>query len=106
MPSAGASSPEEAWLGLLTAMRAGDESAMARFATSGGIASLEAGARGEAKATAFRRWGEGWSKWSIRWKARAADRANAMLGPEAKEHGLDFARTPEGWKLDRWSPGE
>jgi hypothetical protein len=87
-------------------MRAGDEAAMARFATNGGIASLEAGVRGEAKAAAFRRLGEGWSTWSIRWKARAGDRASAMLGPEAKEHGLDFARTPEGWKLDRWSPGE
>src|SRR5262249_558802 len=55
----GASSPSDAWTGLLTAMRAGDESAMARFVTSGGIASLEAGVRGEAKATVFRRWGEG-----------------------------------------------
>jgi hypothetical protein len=93
-------------MGLLTAMRSTDESAMARFATNGRIASLEAGVRGEAKATAFRRWGEGWSKWSIRWKARAADRASAMLGPEAKEHSPDFTPTPEGWKLDRWSPGE
>lgn len=100
----GAATPEAAWRGLLAAMR--DGSAIEPWATSRGVASLEAGARGEPTKTAYARWGKGWQAWEVRWTTRDADAAHANLGPEVKEHGLDFVRTPDGWKLDRWQPGE
>jgi hypothetical protein len=87
-------------------LSAGDDVALARAATPAGIASLEKGVSGEDKHVAFARWGKGWAAWEVRWKKRDEGRAEASLGPEAKEHGLEFVRTPEGWKLDRWMPGE
>ncbi len=105
-PKTGAASAEDAWKQLLAAMRAGDDAGIARSATVDGIGSLARGAGTEDKHVAFARWGKGWSEWEVRWKKRDADRAEAALGPEAKEHGLVFVRTSEGWKLDRWMPGE
>lgn len=105
-PSVGAASAEDAWKQLLAAMRAGDDAGIARYATIDGIKSLAAGAGTEDKHVAFARWGKGWSEWEVRWKKRDNDRAEAALGPEAKEHGLVFVRTSEGWKLDKWLPGE
>jgi len=105
-PSTGAASAEDAWKEVLAAMQAGDDAALARVATPAGIASLEKGVSGEDKHVAFARWGKGWAAWEVRWKKRDAERAEAALGPEAKEHGLVFVRTAEGWKLDRWTPGE
>lgn len=106
LAAVGAPSPEEAWTRLLAAMRDGDDEAIARLTTAAGLASLEHGVIDEPRATAYARWGAGWAKWSIRWRTRTADRAEAALGPEPKEHGLRFVRTAEGWKLDRWTPGE
>jgi len=100
------SSPDDAWLQLLAALRAGDSAAIGRLTTSAGLASLRAGARGEPEATAFARWGKGWAGWEIRWRSRTADRAEAWLGPQSKEHGLVFVRTGADWRLERWSPGE
>jgi hypothetical protein len=102
----GASSPEDAWRELCAAMR--DGRPVEPFATRAGIDSLEAQVRGEPRATAFARWGAGWGspQWEVRWRSRESDRAEAFAGPEAKEHGLSFVRTPEGWKLDRWLPGQ
>jgi hypothetical protein len=100
----GATSPEEAWSKLLLAMRNG--APVEPFATPAGIASLEHGVRDEPRAQAFARWGSGWAAWEVRWKARTGESAEALLGPEVKEHGLRFVRTPDGWKLDRWTPGE
>jgi hypothetical protein len=105
-PTVGAGSPDDAWKNVLAAMQAGDDAALARFATPAGIASLESGAHGEDKHVAFKRWGKGWGEWEVRWHKRDAERAEAWLGPEAKEHGLVFVRTTDGWKLDRWTPGE
>lgn len=116
-PSASAvavGSVDDAWTSLLAAMRAGDDVAIARWTTPAGLASLRAGVHGEPEHTAFARWGAGWAKWELRWKLKSGDRATAALGPEAKEHGLEFVRTPTGdgatgdggWKLERWSPGE
>lgn len=101
-----AGSVEQAWTSLLAAMRAGDDAAIAKWTTPAGLASLRAGVHGEPEHTAFARWGEGWSKWEVRWKQKTGERATASLGPEAKEHGLELVRSPDGWKLDRWSPGE
>jgi len=112
-PSASAStvasvvgSVEDAWTSLLAAMRAGDDAAIAKWTTPAGLASLRAGVHGEPEHTAFARWGAGWAKWEVRFKQKTPDRATASLGPEVKEHGLDFVHTPDGWKLERWSPGE
>ena len=102
----GAATAEDAWRAVLAALSAGDDQGLARAATPAGIASLEKGVSGEDKHVAFARWGKGWGAWEVRWKKRDADRAEASLGPEAKEHGLVFVRTPDGWKLDRWMPGE
>ncbi len=102
----GAASPEEAWRELCAAMR--DGRPVEPFATSAGIESLEAQVRGEPRATAFARWGASWSspQWEVRWRSRGGSRAEAVAGPESKEHGLVFVRTPDGWKLNRWVPGE
>jgi hypothetical protein len=76
------------------------------FATPAGIASLEHGVRDEPRAAAFSRWGSSWAAWDVRWKARTEQTAEAVAGPEVKEHRLRFVRTPEGWKLDQWLPGD
>jgi hypothetical protein len=34
------------------------------------------------------------------------DHATAVMGPEVKEHTLEFIRTAQGWRLDEWKPGE
>jgi len=104
--SVAALTPEEAWSGVLAALQAGDDVALARYATADGIASLEKRVVGEPKKTAFARWGKGWSAWEIRWTKREPARAEANLGPQVKEHGLVFVKTDAGWKLDRWTPGE
>jgi hypothetical protein len=105
-PTVGAASAEDAWQLVLVALKTGDDAALARSVTPAGIASLEAGVSGEDKHVVFARWGKGWSAWEVRWKKRDAERAEAALGPESKEHGLVFVLTAEGWKLDRWMPGE
>jgi len=104
--SVAALTPEEAWSGVLAALQAGDDAALARVATVDGIASLEKRVVGEPKKTAFARWGKGWSAWEVRWTKREPTRVEARLGPEVKEAGLVFVKTDTGWKLDRWTPGD
>jgi hypothetical protein len=104
--SVSSSSPEDAFRLLLTAMRDGDDAVIARLTTPAGLASLERGVGDEDKRVAFARWGKGWSAWELRFGVRTDTRAEAALGPEAKEHGLLFVRTTEGWKLSQWTPGE
>jgi hypothetical protein len=99
-------SPEICWTKLLEAMRGGDDAAIKRYTTEAGLASLEKGAGTEDKHTAFARWGKGWAAWEVRWKKRDPTRAEASLGPEAKEHGLVFVFSDGAWKLERWTPGE
>ncbi|MGZ3421418.1 MAG: hypothetical protein ACXWUG_01960 [Polyangiales bacterium] len=99
-------SVEQTWRALLAAMRSGDDAAIERYTTTAGRASLEKGVSGEDKHVAFARWGKGWADWEIRWKKHDALRAEAALGPEAKEHGLVFVFVDGAWKLDRWLPGE
>lgn len=101
-----ASSAEDAWRDVLAAMTAGDDAALARAATPAGLASLEKGLSGEDKHVAYARWAKAWSAWEVRWKKRDEARAEAALGPDAKEHGLVFVRADGGWKLERWTPGE
>lgn len=87
-------------------MRGGDSVAIAQLTTPAGLASLRAGVHGEPEYVAFARWGKGWAEWEVRWKPESNGKIEAALGPEVKEHGLSFVKTPEGWKLDRWMPGE
>lgn len=104
--SVAALTPEEAWSGVLAALQAHDAAALSRYATAHGIASLEKGAVGEPKKTAFARWSKAWAAWEIRWIKREPGRAEARVGPQAKEHGLVFVKTDSGWKLERWAPGD
>jgi hypothetical protein len=97
--------PEDAWHALLTALKAADEAATTRLTTKEGLASLRNGLGADARDVLAKR-ADGWSRWEVRWKKRTDTRAEAMLGPEAKEHGLVFVRDDGGWRLERWSPGE
>ncbi len=87
-------------------MKGSDDEAIKRLTTPAGLASLEAGVGSEDRRTVFARWGKGWEAWEVRFKKREKDRAEAALGPEAKEHGLVFVVSGGSWKLDRWTPGE
>jgi hypothetical protein len=98
--------PEDAWQALLAAMRAGDLAAMSRLTTTGGMASLKRGVQAEPEVARFKSLGKSWSSFEVRWKTRTAERAEAWMGPQVKEHGLVFVRTGGEWRLDRWSPGE
>ncbi len=42
----------------------------------------------------------------MRFSRKADDAASALMGPEVKEHGLEFVKTKDGWKLDQWLPGQ
>lgn len=101
-----AQTPETAWSRLLSAMLSGDLAAVERLTTGKGLASLDAGRGSRPRSEAFPGWAKAWSKWEVRWKSRDDTRATARLGPEVKEHGLEFAKVDGGWKLDRWMPGE
>jgi hypothetical protein len=102
----GSASPEQAWARLLAALSAADSGAIARATTPAGLSSLRAGVKGEPEGTAFARWGRGWGGWQVRWKSRTLTRAEAALGPSVKEHGLVFVHAGDGWRLERWTPGE
>lgn len=110
VPTAAANTPEECWSRLLAAMRGGDEEAMKRYTTPAGFASLERLIRDQ-KSEADRgrelaRIGKAWGEMETRWKSRDGERAHAVMGPQIKEHGLDFVLIDGAWKLDRWTPGE
>jgi hypothetical protein len=96
------------WNQFLAAMRSGNDRAVRSQCTSAGYQSLVAHANSkEALGVQWRRWGEGWSKWGvIRWRSITSVIAYGKLGPKEKEAAINFALTPEGWKLDQWSPGE
>jgi hypothetical protein len=96
---------EDAWNALLAAMQDGRMSEMGNLITERGLASLQARAAGE-KEAAFRRWGAIWAKWPLHWRTMTDDHATAVMGPEVKEHTLEFIRTAQGWRLDEWKPGE
>ena len=99
-------SPQESFASLLVAMRDGDLAGVEELTTDRGMHSLLAGVGDEDKIAVFKRWGQGWSSWELRWQTPTEERATANLGPEPKEQWLDFIRTEGGWKLDRWVPGE
>ncbi|NWF72379.1 MAG: hypothetical protein HXY51_04915 [Nitrospirae bacterium] len=98
--------PQQAWASLLAAMRSGDLSEVQRLTTSRGYSSLRTADPKESPRVLFHRLSTGWGKWAVRWKDVQDQRATAMMGPELKEHGLEFVRTAVGWRLDHWSAGE
>jgi hypothetical protein len=95
----------ETWSGLLSAMQAGKMSEVQDFTTERGLASLQAGVRDESQGVAFRRLGAIRARWPLRWRTMTDDHATAVMGPEVKEHGLEFVRYAQGWRLDKWTPG-
>ena len=100
-------SPGAAWKALLDAMRAGDEAAMARFATPAGLRSITVPAIGPRRPAAkLKSLARVWSRFNVRWGKWDKTEAHAAMGPEVKEHGLTFTFTPEGWKLAEWRPGK
>jgi hypothetical protein len=101
-----ADTPEACEQLLFAAMRAGDEAAIERYTTAKGRASIYDRIKGEERVVALKRWGKGWAEWETRWRKKTEDRAEAVMGPESKEHGLTFIRENGAWKLDRWQPGE
>jgi hypothetical protein len=98
--------PLDAWQALLAAMRAGDLPAITRLTTAAGLASLRRAVHDEPELDRFKGLGKAWSTFEVRWKTRTAERAQAAMGPQVKEHGLQFVRSGGEWRLDRWSPGE
>ncbi len=97
--------PEKAWADLLDALMRKDEPAIVKLTTKNGLDSLRQG-HGADWLDAVAGYAKGWSKWEVRWKKRSDTRAEAVMGPEVKEHGLLFVRDADGWKLEKWSPGE
>ena len=101
-----ASSPGGTFARLLVAMQDGSPVSVSELTTSGGMKSLMVGVGEEDPAVVFKRWGGGWSNWDVRWQRRDAHSALAYIGPDSKEHSIEFVLTEAGWKLSKWTPGE
>lgn len=55
----------------------------------------------------WKRLGEALSKCGeVRWQTSTSITAYGRLGPLGQEQSVSFVRTPNGWKLDQWSPSE
>jgi hypothetical protein len=57
-------------------------------------------------AVTFRRWGNGWAAWEVRWGVTTDATAEASVGPRVKEHGIRLVSEGGTWKLERWAPGD
>lgn len=96
-----------AWQAVLTAMQAGNKTALTKVTTEKGHKSIIMSRRGqEITPQDMQSYGRAWAKWPLRFTRRTEDVASTHMGPEVKEHGLEFVRTKEGWKLDQWLPGQ
>jgi hypothetical protein len=96
-----------AWRAVLLAMQAGDKEALAKACTDKGYQSIVKGHRSqEAAAPDLKSWAQAWGQWPLRFQNQTVSSVEARFGSEIKEHGLWFIRTADGWKLDRWGPGE
>ncbi len=97
---------EAAWQKVLATLQAGDKKALGAVATAKGLQSL-IGEKGDAlTAQQMQAREQVWAKWPLRWVKKSETTVNATMGPEAKEHGLEFVKTSEGWKFNEWTPGE
>ena len=98
--------PNAVWDGVLRAMQTGDKMALAKVTTEKGFKSITIRQGKGITADDMRSYGQGWAKWPLRFTRKTDEVAHAKMGPEVKEHGLDFLKTAEGWKLGQWMPGE
>lgn len=111
VPTSQPADPESAWQGVLKALQAGDKNAVAQVTTGDGYESLiRNGMNGPHKDMTpeqMRSLGQAWAKWELRFTKRTADAAAAELGPVSRATpGLSFVKMDDGWKLDKWTPGE
>jgi len=96
---------EKVWQGFLSAMQSGNEEEIKSFVTERGFESLGERIEPSERKNRFRIYGEGWSRWDIKWIEVSDEKAMAIVGAEFKKHGFEFIRTKDGWKLDRFMPG-
>jgi hypothetical protein len=96
------------WNHFLKVMSSGNDSAIhAECTESGFLALLALLNPHEPHADQWKRWSEAWSKWGqIRWESITTMVAYGKLGPKNKSASINFALTPQGWKLDYLSPAE
>lgn len=100
------STPQKSWKTYLDRMKAGDLDRIKQVVTDKGYASLISVIDKNEQVGTFRMWGVVWGDWDLQWIEMADEKYTAKAGPETKETHLEFVLTNEGWKLDRWSPGE
>ena len=94
-----------AWQAVLQAMQAGDKTALAKATTAKGYKSLISDRAQEFTAENMRAYAANWANVPLRFDQQTESAASASLGPDSKPQGLEFLKTPEGWKLDQWRPG-
>jgi hypothetical protein len=99
--------PAQAWNELLAAMARRDEKGIRQLTTPAGFEALKNGLAGGDVMDAFEELGKkAWRQLQVRWQpSKNRDRAECLVGPEAKEHTFVFRKTADGWKLDEWRPG-
>jgi hypothetical protein len=102
---AAAASPAAAWANVLAAMQSGDKDLLIQATTARGLKSLAVEGWPRAREE-MRSCGLAWTRWEFRLISQTETTARANLGPQVKEHGLEFVKTEAGWKLDLWTPGE
>jgi len=94
------------WNHFLGALRSGNDKAIRSECTGPGFQSLIVRLDPHhPRAAQWRQWGQDWSRWGmVRWGPVTAIAAYGRLGPKDKEHSVTLVLTPQGWKLDHWSP--
>lgn len=98
--------PQKSWESVIEALKSGDIREVKSVATLNGFGSLAKLIGQQSPSERLPEIGKAWERMEIRWQEQAPKNARALLGPKIKEQGLEFVRTKQGWKLDRWSPGE
>jgi hypothetical protein len=96
------------WNRFLIAMSTGNDRSVHSECTEAGYRALLAYLNDrEPHADQWRRWSQAWSKWGpVRWESITPIIAYGKLGPAQKPASINFALTPQGWKLDYVSPAE
>ena len=96
------------WNHFLIVMGSGSDRAVRSECTGAGYQALLSCLNDrEPRADQWRRWSQVWSKWGpVRWESVTPLIAYGKLGPKQKPASINFALTPQGWKLDYLSPGE
>jgi len=96
------------WNHFLGALGSGDSKAIRLQCTAPGFQSLISRMdRHKPLAGQWRQWSQQWSLLgAVRWQSITSIVAYGRLGPAAKEQAVSFVLTPQGWKLDSWSPAD